>query len=830
MPRIWRLPTAELVVNPPVTGRSPAPTPHRERVGLNAVFVLVARRQLVSPGALELQGGVFKRRRRPATPLAVAFVVSRPSADRERAAAGHRVAAARVRLSLTYIKLKYSVWRNGAPCGYVLFTSKHLWIKGEMRSQVSIWEVLTRTAAVGAACLVVCASAATASAADPGTGGLEIVGGDSARTVQLQLCPRAPVDSGPELACVKDSEGCYRGGRLTVRVRDEGAGADEPLTVSYLRNGAAPVELSGDESEPVFLLSETQEPPTLSGRQPLDLSIGFALGPGKAAATLSGSLVLTAGDGTPVALPVTVETRVFSGLTVSPSTLSIDSGEPDPDLTVEGPELAEYLESHGGEELSTTLRGDGDNTPVATLKLPTAGEATRVTAAVTISGAPEAGTYTGKLTLPELAADTGTTSIELQQHRSCLTSVLIFAGMLALVLLGILLTGFATRVVTMASRRKLLTDVLGQTYAAFVYVVRRRGDDDKAIQIASWRLDDLLGEDPAEEGEEAAQENRLQGLPALRESIETARSSADLDEDAERVLDMVARMQRWLRVEPLARQLALVARFDPGGGLPKDSEETEDGKTKDLDALMWHDSRTLRDTRALLEMARREPADAEKADDLVARLMFQIEWHRKMAAAWQAARGAEQHLKRSKEIRALEKALGDESKVGTRDIEEQDGLSAQLQGVVEEHENDVHPREIGDIEGEEIDAKGRALGITPVVWKASPNLFTGWATLDGQSYGQLTRRAATSSRSRYIPELSSIAHEGARFGAADAGWTAAILLFAAVTYGAITYSESWGSTKDLATAFLAGSLGKVTIDWAALPIFQSVRLRKAAKD
>lgn len=709
------------------------------------------------------------------------------------------------------------------------------------RARSPIVKLLLRGGGVLAVCVVAVAAsaevAAGAGAEGGGDPGLEILGGAEARTVSLQICPGQSTGAEPAHTCTKTAGRPYRGGELTVLVRNGGPQAAE-LEVQYLRDrGGPPISLPGSPEEEVFLLEDERPTTTadlsLEAEAQLPLPIGFALPVDESASALDGVLVVSATGEKPLALPVKGEARSLEEVTVAPSTLPIDSSDGDGVITLGGPKLVEYLRSYGGEETAATLYRDDGETAKVTLTLPTAGEAEKdgaatggVEAAVTLSGDPGAGKYTGKLALPGLPADSGTVTVELQQHRSCLRSTLIFLGMLALVLLGILLTGFATRIATMASRRKLLTDVLAQTYKAFVYVVKRKDDDGEQIKVVSWRLDDLLGEDAAAEGEEAAQENRLQGLPALKESVKTARSSADLDEDAERVLDMVARMQRWLRVEPLARQLALVAGFDPGGGLPKDSEETEDGKTKQLTALLWDDSRTLRDTRALLEMARREPADAEKADDLVAHLMFQIEWHRKMAAAWKAAREAEQHLKRSKEIRALEKLLGEESKATTRDVAEQDGLSAQLEGVVSKHD-EVHPRKIGDIEGEEIDDKGLALGITQIVWQASANLFTGWATLDGQSYGQLARRAATSSRARYMPGWDAIAREAGRFDKADAGWTFAILVFAAVTYGTTTYSESWGGAKDLATAFLAGSLGKATIDWAALPIFQSVRLRKA---
>jgi hypothetical protein len=585
----------------------------------------------------------------------------------------------------------------------------------------------------------------------------------------------------------------------------------------------------------------SESPLKVGAHKSLSVTIGFALPVSEAAATINGQLIVSSGEEAPISVSVSGEERSYKGVTVTPSSLSVDSPNGSAKLSLEGPELIEYLRSYGGEEATAILYGEGGETAAASVELPAAGEVeeagtgavNRAVATVDVSGSPAVGKYAGKLALPGLPADTGAATVELHQHRSPLCAALTFILMLLLVLLGILVTGVSTRIATMASRRKLLADVLTQTYDAFAYVLGRTGKDRNGERaIASWRLDDLLGDDPTEEGEPAPRGGRLQGLPALKESIATGRSSADLDEDAARVLDMVARMQRWLRVEPLARRLALVeAEVRPTGELPEEEGKDKDGKAEPVKPLAWSDSRTLRDTRALLEMAHREPADAAEADDLVARLMFQIGWHTRMAAAWEAAQSATRDPSRSLEVRKLEEALGEESKAGAREISEQDGLAARLEGLLKKHD-DVEVASIGPIPGEEIDDEGCELGITPVEWRASSNFFTGWATLDGQSYGQLVRRTATSSRSDYVPSWDAVWREigfggGRSLGKADIGWTLAILVFAAVVYGVTTYDENWGSAKDFATAFLAGSLGKVTIDWAALPAFRSVRLRKA---
>ena len=689
---------------------------------------------------------------------------------------------------------------------------------------------------------------ATAVAANPS---LEAVGGNEGRTVPLQVCPKNPTGAEPAHTCTKTSGRPYRGGKLTVLVRNT-TEKEKTVEVEYLPKGATePQTLPGD-CDRVFLVGCDIESPsspgegsewplTVEGHKSISLSIGFALPLSESAGAIDGTLVVSTEGEKPLSTAVSGEERSYKNVTVSPSTLPVDSSDKgDAKLALEGSELVEYLRSHGGEEAAATLfDDDGGDTAKATLKVPTVGEVeggdagasahdqneglNRVEAVVTVTGDPSPGNYTGKLALPGLPADSGTASIELHQHQSCVCAVLTFLLMLAIVLAGILVIGIGTRIVTMASRRKLLTDVLADTHSPFVYVARRKNDDKTPMKIASWHLEDLLG---TELGEQPLG-NRLQGLPALERSIEQARSSADLDEDAERVLDMIARMQRWLRVEPLARRLALLAtKVKASPELPEEEEE-KDGKKETKEAIAWADSRTLRDTMALLEMARREPADAKAADDLVARLLFQVKWHNGIAAAWDEGATTPD---RAKELRALEDALGEKSTVAGRDLDEQDGLAGSLEQLLAKHEVEVP--DIEAIEGEDVGTKGGELGITPVDWEASSNLFTGWATLDGQSYGQVARRAASSSRGNYMPGLDDVWREvwsgkDRAEQKADLAWTLVILAFASAAYAATTYSETWGSLDDFATAFLAGSLGKAAVDWAALPIFQSVRLRKA---
>jgi|GEM_PF-3590808 len=620
---------------------------------------------------------------------------------------------------------------------------------------------------------------------------------------------------------------------LTVQVRSTAAGVRTP-SVTYLPgNGTKPVSLYG-RSKRATLIGADGKPPKkgelkTKGRRPLTLSIAFAVPAEDSPSALAGALRVSIEGGEPAELPVRGEARTYEGVTVTPKSLPIDSANGGAELALEGPELIEYLRSHGGETLQTILYGDDGHTARAELTLPTLRQARRETeedekaTGQTSSGfrttpevglldpEPAAGKYAGKLVLPGLPSEAGSVDVALHAHDCPWLLFLI-------VLLGIVLTGIGSRLVTTAARRKRLKKVLEQTHAAYLHI-RETGE-----KTRSWRLEDLLAEDTggggAEwgwwrrlggwlRGEETERVTRLQGLPALEASIATARSSKDLDEDAERVLDMVARMQRWLRLEPVARRLTALAAEKPKGKLKPS------GGAK----LKWKATNTVRDTWVLLEMARREPKDSEKADDLVARLLFQMNWHTTMIALWD---GVACGTTPPKVVQALDQALGDTSKAESRTIEEQDDLAAKL-----DREWRIHFKHRRPPEPPSIDEHTGECGITPVEWGASANLFTGWATLDEPSYGQLKSRAATSARTTYLPKPADLRHEIGLLSGADIAWTLAILAGASAAYTATTYSDTWGGWAAFASAFLAGALGKVTVNWAALPIFQSIRLRKA---
>jgi hypothetical protein len=523
------------------------------------------------------------------------------------------------------------------------------------------------------------------------------------------------------------------------------------------------------------------------------LSIRFALPAGQSPGAVAGNLVLSVNEEAQT-IALTGAMRQLKEVSVEPASLKMDSDRDRASVTLTGADLVEFLRS-APVGPSGTVRDDSGHAATVEVQMPTAAEVAasddpnRAQATVELTGGdPSPGKYTGSVRLSSLSVEGPAVAVELHAHRS-------FLWLVALAFLGVLIGGLLTRLVTLAMRRSLLLKILGQSMATYRHVLA-------SGPTRSWHLEDLLDEPPT-----AAQDDRLQGVPALTTSIETARSGKDLDEDTSRVLDTIARIQRWLRLEPAARRLALVA----------ESASPPDLSPADGTPQRWEDSKTSRDTRILLEAANREPVDVAAADVLVERLLSQARWHHRVAEAWSAVAAAGS-ADLAKAFLAIDALLGDDASVETRKPEDQDVLDSKLLAFAKKSlaiELTEPPAPA--------DPSGTA-GVTPARWSASPNLFTGWATLDSQSYGQLSRRAVTSARALAWPDLTM---EAKSLRLPDFTWSMVSLILACLVYALASYGDTWGTDKDLANAFLAGVLGTVAVKWAALPIFQSIRVRSS---
>ncbi len=540
-------------------------------------------------------------------------------------------------------------------------------------------------------------------------------------------------------------------------------------------------------------------------------------------------------------------------------TLSNDSWGSRPSITVKlvGPEAEKFANVHYPPPRTVVLYDTHNRQAKVNIGKFT-GSGNVVTAKLSLEKNASPGRYSGEVTLLPGALESPRLKLTVASH---LPSWLAFLLVVAGVLIGVP----AKALYALHARRDVLLKAVAEADDRVNEVSKKLGGQRDVVTRVTWYLTNLAtapGQEtkttPGEESPWLLPTGNLSGVAALRERIEEARNDKDLEGDTEATLEVIARIQRWLRLAPAAWRLELVA------------EEKFDGTTPS-----WPSARTWRDTRVLQRQLLYEPQSATEADDLVARILWQIRWHHRLFALHAGAQPevpagivgpALEQLKQA--IVDLDLTLPEKSNVLSRTSAERDELDFELERLHEQHivPESLEASKLGDAPWS-VDTPG-----LEVNWQTTPNLFTGWATLDGSSWLRVRTRAVeppkrhrprrgtsrqTPARgerpslpqaradSRWAvlwPVLPKRAVEPPAGGqraplrrAPGAGlgwavlWSVLPVLAASIVYAATIYSETWGSWLDIATAVAAGFVGKVTVDLATLPVFQSRRLLPSAK-
>jgi hypothetical protein len=679
-----------------------------------------------------------------------------------------------------------------------------------------------------AAFVVLCATlvATDGATAQP----LSVVGGEGARTLVLHLCS-IKLDRSKTTAQALASGSCRskttsEGGRIPVTTTTptlvgaltldvaNGSSKPERIAIRYIRADGASAHLPGTYSY-VRLVSASQPNGrwlTIAPHATTALALHFTLTPGKPSSALEGALdVVLSGFRQVMAVPLKVSLLAPPGLRLEPGelTLSNDRGKhrPTTTLTLVGPGAGAFA---GAADTRASFALYDANNDEVKLKLGAFSEVQPGIASATLSIAnnPYPGAYKGEIALFSLSPSAPRLALKVNSHRSVWLVIL-------LVLLGVAIGGLAPRLFALNQRRNTLFRELG--------AARRRFDAAEntlpaGVNSEIWSLGDLAEADslPGEQTHGGASQG-LAGVDALYAKIAEARNDRDLDGDTGAVLEVVARLQRWLRLAPTVWLLSdLVKERSPA------------------DQTAWRKTATWRDTRLLQESLLREPATVAAADDLVARVLWQIGWYRDFAELYSQANS---QPKWGTLVGSLEKQMGKKS-VLERTAAERDELSFAFERVGEELDVQLAREDYSRLSAQYMRLSG-----TPeltVRWRTTPNLFTGWATIDGTSWRALRTQAARSGRARQLrrvnatdpsPTRSSGAERLSRFGSAFlSGIVPAIppLLAASIFYAVTIYSETWGSLTDIFTAITAGFVGKVAIDYGTLSIFQSRGLSLAA--
>lgn len=478
------------------------------------------------------------------------------------------------------------------------------------------------------------------------------------------------------------------------------------------------------------------------------------------------------------------------------------------DVTLTGPGVPAFVaRMRTLKELPVTLSGDGEQSGAALRDVTAGSEPTRATAEVAIDEAGPPGTYKGTVRLAPGGTPPALT-LDYKQRRSRWLAFWLILG-------GILLASLPKRFWSLRRRRDLLLAELDK--AAGHYRVHADGPP------KSYDLSDLIVLGGAGE---------LKTVEELRSDIRYARNDADLDEDTGRAVEVVTRINRWLRIEPAAWRLATVVESPP----------TEHGPPSDL----WRDTYTWNDAQAVMADARREPPDVATADAIVERVLWQTRWHHRFEAGWNAAVVPEGTPPVDPdELAALDAELK-EKPVLTRSPADRAALDAQLDHLLE-----AVPERDRTVPGE------RGTHVVPgdhslnrVNWDAASLNFRGWATLNRAEFMQFRTRVASSGRaptrrpaqgeaSGAPPAADAPRGRPAAVGQwvrgwawrrrlMDLAWSLLLIAGATVAYLVTVYDDSWGSVDDMLTAAAAGFGAAIAIEWGALPLFQTLRLRKSA--
>ena len=404
-----------------------------------------------------------------------------------------------------------------------------------------------------------------------------------------------------------------------------------------------------------------------------------------------------------------------------------------------------------------------------------------VQATIDTSDFSEAGRYAGRLPLePNGLAGPGL-GVEVKVRWSLASAV-------ATIFAGALFGGFFLRRFEIRRRRRLLEMELLSALGRY--------DKQRALwpgAPASYDLDPMLKPRHKDKAEVMPYPGR-QGVSALLWHIRSARDDADFTEDSDRAHDLIGAIDRWLALEPVAREAAqLLAAAER----PRRS------------GAALSDTTAYQDLAYLRMRATTPPADDRACKHLMGALATQGRVASKSKVMWSALAELESRdgmlLDQARslaelDVRAIEARF---PAFADRDPEQTD----QLLVAMAQAEERLH-RIFGEANGMAscpgvADARGaeERLGASarhPEIERAQLDIGPWELRLAGM-FSALAFRSVV--------------------------WTLARALVAAVAYALAIYSDTWGSVTDFASAFTAGFLTETLVNWASLPAFASQRNR-----
>lgn len=405
-----------------------------------------------------------------------------------------------------------------------------------------------------------------------------------------------------------------------------------------------------------------------------------------------------------------------------------------------------------------------------------------VHAKIDASSVSEAGRYRGRLPIEPNGVAGPSLLVDVKVRRSLAAAVLaIFAGAV--------LGGFFLRRFEIRRRQRLLE--LELLSALHRYDEARRAQ--AGAKPAAYNLDNLL--EPRRQDRAATMPYPgTRGVSALLWHIKTARDDADFSEDIARTQRLIAAIERWLTLEPVARETAQLLEGDPPPA---------------RGSLEFADTTAYRDLAYLAMRATRPPTDDLECEWLVGALASQGRVVAKCKVIWELLAELESRAGwlpdeaeaiAEVDVVTLERAYPEYK---YRSPEQTDLMLVSLRQA-EDRLRRLH----GDAGS--LDTRPRVVEAHRI-----DNLLDAPANNPAIDRGMLD---LSPWRLRLAGAFSGVALRAAF-------WTLARALVAAVAYALTIYSDTWGSVTDFASAFTAGFLTETIVNWAVLPAFRSNRNR-----
>ena len=472
------------------------------------------------------------------------------------------------------------------------------------------------------------------------------------------------------------------------------------------------------------------------------------------------------------------------------------------------------------------------------------------TASLTFDSKPGPCVYKGTVAVSTLVA--GAPALNVEVH-----SRYWFPWAILAIFVGVLLAGLVYQQLGLWQRKRLLkgalTDVVDKDYGP------NRADND--VPAPDGNLIQRLNIDcPLELNRDWNYWDDLDSAKNIYTAIVWARNDADLDEAQTAALSLIRDVKSWLLALTAVRGLWELARS------PR--EQPND----------WRRTNVFRDSELLLIRARRTPGNALLSSNLMPLVEQQTAWHRAFAQAWDLRSellqaggdaateagsidlvGLDQHAtpvatRTSDDQNALDLGLTElfQNLVDIRrrhapqlpipivsTAREQE--TAERRAQLDAFESSARPDlalanfrvaaitalapvtlAVGDITDDAAPARGEnedhAPDHPPVPLVSQRNAANVAQPQPADPAGVRARLARAARRSNTLKVIRLL----------DLLVSVAVLLVTSILYAATIYGDAWGTVGDFGTAFGAGFLGQVTIKWAVLPIYRSIRLRPIA--